>query len=98
MTIDCQDVPERVYEVDVLVIVMFSKVNVTVNVHGPNPHIELVTTVVIRGPVVVGPCIGFTAGAFAGIRIPSAARVTQTIIRALTTSCLFKSLPSRCWV
>jgi len=42
--------------------------------------------------------IGLTAGAFAGMRTASAARVTQTITRTLITSCLFKSVLSRCWV
>jgi hypothetical protein len=68
-------------------------VNVKVKFHGPNGQVEPVVTV-----VVTIPCIGFIAGAFAGRRIPSAARVTQTITRALIASCLFKSVPSRCWV
>ena len=63
--------------------------NVKVKFHGPNPQIELVVTV-----VTTDPCIGFSAGAFPGTRIPSAARVTQTITRALIASCLFKSVPS----
>ncbi|MGA2238404.1 MAG: hypothetical protein ABSG74_04260 [Candidatus Bathyarchaeia archaeon] len=57
--------------------------------HGPNGQVDLVMTV-----VTTDPCIGFSAGAFPGTRIPSAARITQTITRALIASCLFKSVPS----
>ena len=89
MILDCQDVPEKVVVVDVLVTVMLLKVNVKVKFHQPYPTFLLVVTV-----VVTTPCIGFIAGAIAGTRIPSAARVTQMITRALIASCLFKSVPS----
>jgi len=64
-------------------------VNVKVKFHQPYPTFVVVVTVVVTTPP-----IGFSAGAFAGRRIPSAARVTQTITRALIASCLFKSVPS----
>jgi hypothetical protein len=83
------DVPEVVVVVVVAVTVMFEKMNTKVKFHQPYPTFTLVLTV-----VVTGPCIGFSAGAIDGRRIPSAARVTQTITRALIASCLFKSVPS----
>jgi len=48
--------------------------------------------------VVMVAAIGFNAGALAGTRIARPASTTQVITRTLTTSCLFKSVPSRCWV
>ena len=93
MTLEYQTVPVATQEVYVLYSVMFKKVNVTVKFNDAPPQIPLVVTV-----VVTGSCIGFTAGAFAGKRIPSAAMVTQAITRTLITSCLFKSVPSRCWL
>ncbi|MGA2239146.1 MAG: hypothetical protein ABSG74_08035 [Candidatus Bathyarchaeia archaeon] len=85
-----------VYDVYVIPVVMFEKMNVKVAyTEVVIPVTDVVVTVTTV--VVTGPCIGFSAGAFPGTRIPSAARVTQTITRALITSCLFKSVPSRCW-
>jgi len=80
------------YDVYVIPVVMFEKMNVKTTCAVVVPEEYVVVTV-----VVTGPCIGFIAGAIAGTRIPSAARVTQTITRALIASCLFKSVPSRCW-
>jgi len=80
------------YEVDVIVVVTFEKVNVSVKFCGPN------VGKVLTYQVVTVTSIGLTAGAFAGTRTPSAARVTQTITMALIASCLFKSVLSRCWV
>jgi len=85
-------VPDVVVVVDIVVTVMFEKVNVKVKFHQPYCTSLLVVTVVVKGPVKV-VCIGFSAGAIVGTRIPSAARVTQTITRALIVSCLFKSVP-----
>jgi len=81
-----------VYEVYVIPVVMFEKMNVRTTCTEVVPVTDVVVTV-----VVTTPCIGFIAGAIAGTRIPSAARVTQRITRALIASCLFKSVPSRCW-
>jgi hypothetical protein len=82
------------YDVYVILVVMFERVNmkVIIDVAPLGGKVEVVVTV-----IVTGPCIGFSAGAFPGTRIPSAARITQTITRALIASCLFKSVPSRCW-
>jgi len=80
------------YEVYVMLVIMFEKMNVKMTPTEVPPVIDVVVTV-----VVTGPCIGVIAGAIAGTRIPSAARVTQTITRALIASCLFKSVPYRCW-
>ena len=80
----------EVYRIVVVIDVMFEKVNskmIVLTTFG----IPVVVTVVITS-------IGFTAGAFAGTRITSAARTTQAITRTLTTSRLFKSVPHRCWV
>ena len=81
----------------VILVVTFERMNVKVTITETvgvpiNDVVVVVVTV-----VVTGPCIGFSAGAIVGTRIPSAARVTQTITRALIASCLFKSVPSRCW-
>jgi len=81
-----------VYDVYVIPVVMFEKMNVRTTCAVVVPEEYVVVTV-----VVTGPCIGVIAGAMAGTRIPSAARVTQTITMALIASCLFKSVPSRCW-
>ena len=78
------------YEVDVIVVVMFEKVNVRITV--------LYTFAVTKTVVIMVTAIGFTAGAFTGTRIANPARITHTITRALITSCLFKSVLSRCWV
>ncbi len=82
------------YDVYHVLVVMFEKVNVIMiaDILPLGGKVEVVVTV-----IVTGPCIGFSAGAFSGTRTPSAARVTQTITRALIASCLFKSVPSRCW-
>ena len=85
-----QIVVEAIYEVDVILVVTFEKVSVKVKLYEPNP-----AKVVVYQVVTVTP-IGLTAGAFAGTRIPSAARVTQATTRTLITSCLLKSVPSRC--
>jgi hypothetical protein len=88
-----QVVPEVVVVVDIVVTVMFEKVNVKVKFHKPNPRFRLVVTVVVKGPGKVA-CIGFSAGATAGTRAPSAPKVTQIMTRVLIASCLFKSVPS----
>jgi hypothetical protein len=86
-----------VYDVYVIPVVMFEKMNVKMTcTEVVVPVTDVVVTVVTV--VVTGPCIGVIAGAIAGTRIPSAARVTQTITRTLIASCLLKSVPSRCWV
>ena len=92
MTVGAVTVVVAMYEVYVMLVVMFEKMNVKTTCVVVVPEEYVVTTV-----VVTGPCIGVIAGAIAGTRIPSAARVTQTITRALIASCLFKSVPSRCW-
>jgi len=74
-------------------VVMFEKTNTT----EVKFSVPCGTTKVVNQVVTV-MFIGFTAGAFAGTRTPSTARVTQTITRSLIRSCLFKSVPSRCWV
>ena len=90
-----------VYDVTVILVVTFEKMNVKVTgsetVVPVTDVVVNVVTVTVTGPSEVVVCIGFSAGAFPGTRIPSAARVTQTITRALIASCLFKSVPSRCW-
>jgi hypothetical protein len=91
VTVGTVVVTVAMYEVTVMLVVMFDRTNPIVTNTVVPPMIDCVTTV-----VVTGPCIGFTAGAFVGIRTPSAARVTQTITRALIASGLFKSVPSRC--
>jgi hypothetical protein len=48
--------------------------------------------------VVVVACAGPIAGAVTGTIIKSATMIVQAIAKFLTTSCLFKSIPSRCWV
>ena len=75
-----------------IVVVTFVKINVNVKFCGPN------VGKVLTYQVVTVSAIGLTAGAFAGTRTPSAARVTQMITMALITSCLFKTVLSRCWV
>jgi len=86
-----------VYDVTVMLVVMFEKMNVKVTgIETVVPVTDVVVTVATV--VVTGPCIGFSAGAIVGTRIPSAARVTQTTTRTLIASCLLKSVPSRCWV
>jgi len=92
VTVGAVTVVVAMYEVYVMLVVMFEKMNVKTTCVVVVPEEYVVTTV-----VVTGPCIGVIAGAIAGTRIPSAARVTQTITRALIASCLFKSVPSRCW-
>ena len=89
MTVGAVLVVVPVYEVYVIPVVMFEKMNVKMTPTEVPPVIDVVVTV-----VVTGPCIGVIAGAIAGTRIPSAARVTQRITRALIASCLFKSVPS----
>jgi hypothetical protein len=79
-----------VIDVDTTYVVMFAKVNVKVKLYPPAHGMRVVLQVVTI------TSIGLTAGAFAGTRTPSAAKVTQTITRTLITSCLFKSVPSRC--
>ena len=79
-------------EIDVRVVVAFEKVNVNVKLYEPN-----VGKVVVYQVVTV-TAIRFNAGALGVTRTPSAARVMQTITRALTAFFLFKSVPSRCWV
>ena len=73
-----------------MVVVMFEKVKVKTKVF---TWYGVTVTV-----VVTIAAIGFNAGALAGTRIASPAKITQVITRILTTSCLFKSVPSRCWV
>jgi hypothetical protein len=82
------------YDVYHVLVIMFEKVNekMITDVLLLGGKVEVIVTV-----VVTGPCIGLSAGAFPGARIPSAARVTQTITRPLIAPCLFKSVPSRCW-
>ena len=77
--------------VDTTDVVMFEKVNVKVKLPSAPPK-----TVVDQ--VVTVTSIGFVAGAFAGTRTTSAARVMHTITSALITFRLFKSVPYRCWV
>jgi hypothetical protein len=84
------------YEVYVMLVVMLERMNVKTTCTEVVP-VGTNAVVVVVTVVVTGPCIGFIAGAIAGTRIPSAARVTQTMTRALIASCLFKSVPSRCW-
>jgi hypothetical protein len=74
--------------VDVMVVVMFEKVSVKARVF---TWYGVTVTVVVTIAT-----IGFSAGAFAGTRTTSPARITQVITRALITSCLFKSVLSRC--
>jgi hypothetical protein len=84
-------VPVTLDEVTRVVVVTFEKTKVRTTVltwFGMRP-VTVVMTVT---------AIGLTAGAFAGMRTASAARVTQTITRTLTKSCLLKSVPSTCWV
>lgn len=84
-----------VYVVYVIPVIMFEKMNVKVTyTEAMVPNSDVVVTVVTM--VVTGPCIGVIAGAIAGTRVPSAARVTQTTTRTLIASCLLKSVPSRC--
>jgi hypothetical protein len=86
-----------VYDVTVILVVTFEKMNVKVT--GSETVIPVTdVAVVVVTVVVTGPCIGLSAGAIVGTRIPSAARVTQTTTRTLIASCLLKSVPSRCWV
>jgi hypothetical protein len=85
------------YEVYVMPVVMLGKVNVRMTMYVPHVYVSVLFVTVAVVVTVTNPCIGFSAGVFAGIRIPSAARVTQMITRALIASCLFKSVPSRCW-
>jgi hypothetical protein len=82
------------YDVYHVLVIMFEKVNekTITDVLPEGGKVEVIVTV-----VVTGPCIGFSAGAFPGTRIPSAARITQTITRALIASRLFKSVSFRCW-
>jgi len=87
-----QIVVEAIYEVDVIVVVTFEKVNVKVKLYEPN-----VGKVVVYQVVEV-TCIGFTAGAFIGTRAASATSIMQAITTTLIPSCLFKSILSRCWV
>jgi hypothetical protein len=47
--------------------------------------------------VVVVASAGPIAGAFTGANITSATMIMQAIAKVLTTSCLFKSTPARCW-
>ena len=92
MTVGTVLVVVPVYDVYVIPVVMFEKMNVRTTCAEVVPLTYVVVTM-----VVTGPCIGVIAGAIVGTRIPSAARVTQTITRALIASCLFKSVPSRRW-
>jgi hypothetical protein len=73
-----------------MVVVMFEKTKVKTKVF---------TTYGVTDTVVITvAAIGFSAGALAGTRIARPASTTQVITMTLTTSCLFKSVPSRCWV
>jgi hypothetical protein len=85
-----------VYDVTVILVVMFERMNVktTCTEVVPVGTHAVVTVVTV---VVTGPCIGVIAGAIPGTSTPSPARVTQTMTRALIASCLLKSVPSRCW-
>jgi hypothetical protein len=47
--------------------------------------------------VVVVASAGPIAGAFTGTSNTSATMTVQAIAKVLTTSCLFKSILSRCW-
>jgi hypothetical protein len=64
---------------------MFEKVKTKVYVVGCN-HIVAVTVVTVTA-------IGFSAGTFVGVRAASPTRITHMMTMALTTSCLFKSVP-----
>jgi hypothetical protein len=84
-------VPVTLYEVTRVVVVTFEKVSVRTTVltwFGMRP-LRVVVTVT---------SIGLTAGAFTGTRTASPARITHVITMTLITSCLFKSVLSRCWV
>jgi len=84
-------VPVTLDEVTRVVVVTFEKTSVRTTVltwFGMRP-LTVVMTVT---------SIGLTAGAFAGTRTTSPARITQVITKTLITSCLFKSVLSRCWV
>ncbi len=89
-----------VYDVTVILVVTFEKTNVKVaGSVTVVPVIDVVVTVVtvtVAGPSEVVVCIGFSAGAVVGTRIPSAPKVTQMTTRTLIASCLLKSVPSRC--
>jgi hypothetical protein len=76
--------------VDVMVVVTFEKVNVKTKV--------FTTYGVTLTVVVMVASIGVTAGALAGRRIASPARITQVMTKTLIAACLFKSVLSRCWV
>jgi hypothetical protein len=47
--------------------------------------------------VVVVSSAGPIAGALTGTNITSATMIVQAIAKVLTTSCLFKTIPARCW-
>jgi hypothetical protein len=80
------------YEVYVILVVMFEKVNVKVKFCEPYMFMVVVYQVVKI------TCIGFTAGVFAGTRTVSATSIMQAITTTLIPSCLFKSILSRCCV
>ncbi len=73
-----------------MVVVTFEKVSVRT--------IVFTTYGVTVTVVVMVAAIGAIAGAFAGTRIVSPAKITHMITMTLITSCLFKSVLSRCWV
>ena len=73
-------------------VVMFVKMNTKVRLYPPAYGIR------VDVQVVTVMSIGLTAGALAGVRVTSPARITQVMTTTLITSCLFKSVLSRCWV
>ena len=79
-----------VYEntVDTTYVVMFVKVNTKVRLYPPAYGI------MVEVQVVTIMFIGPTAGAFAGTRTTSPARITHVMMMALIASCLFKSVLS----
>lgn len=78
-------------DVEVIVVVTFANVNVIVKVCGPKVGKVLVCEVIT---VIAN---GASAGACAGTRRPSMARVTQTTTIVLPMFCLFKTVLSRSW-
>jgi len=67
---------------------MFAKVNTKVRLYGPPNGI------MVEVQVVTITSIGPSAGAFAGTRTTSPARITHVMTMALIASCLFKSVLS----
>jgi hypothetical protein len=99
----CKNVRVLAYVVDsAVVVVVVEVVDVSVMVTGyvvdvPVVVVAYVVDVAVVVVVVVVASAGPIAGAFVGTRTTSATRIMQTITRILIASCLFKSIPSRCW-